>query len=149
VDAAAHLAMLVGNDQVVLGRALASGEIDTNDLRAVVQLRKAGESDEIRKIFNRVKRRKPAQEYVAEFQVRAELTRKAMLDAFRKYIPENEILRLELDGTLGRLVVTEKGKQALTSTARVLRVPLRRVIPDILRSSTGSHGPSKTRASGT
>jgi DNA-binding transcriptional regulator YdaS (Cro superfamily) len=135
VDAATHLSMLAGNDQIVLGRALASGEIDTGDLRAVVQLRKAGQSFGIQRVLNRVKRSKSTQEYLAEFVVRGKLTQKSMLGAIRKYIPRQEILRLELNGSVGRLVVTRKGKQALIKTARSFRIPLGQIMSEILKSA--------------
>lgn len=133
VDAVTHLAMLPVQEQQIVAEALASGDIDTSDIRAVVQLRRGGESGPIDRLLKRVKESKTKQEYVAEFVVRDGRDYTSMMDAFKVYIPENEIIRLELKGSVGRLVVTQKGKQALAKAARTLGIPLKRVIPTILQ----------------
>ncbi len=133
IDAATHLAMLPLQEQQVMAEAFASGDIDTSDIRAVVQLRRSGESEPISRLLKRVRESKTQQEYVAEFIVRGEQGYAKIMDAFRMYIPENEIIRLELKGAVGRLVVTRKGKQALARAARTLGVSLKRVIPTILQ----------------
>jgi hypothetical protein len=134
IDAVVHLAMLPMREQQTVARALASGEIDTADIRAVVQLRQDKQSGGINSLLKRVKESKAKQEYVAEFVVRGIPDRIRLLKAFRQHIPPGEILRLELNGALGRLAVTQKGKAALTKAARDFGVSLKRVIPMILQS---------------
>ena len=133
IDAVTHLAMLPGQEQEVMAEALASGDIDTSDIRAVVQLRREGDSGPIDVLLKRVRESKTKQEYVAEFVVRGGRDSTSITDAFSAYIPESEIMRLELQGAVGRLVVTQKGKQALARVARTLGVPFKRVIPTILQ----------------
>jgi hypothetical protein len=124
--------MLPSPEQQVMAQAVASGEIDTSDIRAVVQLRKGGSPGPIGSLLKRVRESKTTQEYVAEFVVRGARTKLTILDSFRKYIPSDDIIRLELDGSLARIVLTQKGKQALAHSARSFGVPLKRVIPIIL-----------------
>jgi hypothetical protein len=115
-----------------VAQALASGEIDTGDIRAVIQLWRTEQSSPIVDLIKRVRESKTRQEFVAEFVVRGTRSRRRILSAFGKYIPASEIAQLELIGALGRLVLTGKGKQALAKAARTLSVPLKRVIPYIL-----------------
>ena len=133
IDAVTHLAMLPVQEQEVMAEALASGDIDTSDIRAVVQLRREGDSGPIDVLLKRVRESKTKQEYVAEFVVRGSRDYTSITDAFGAYIPESEIMRLELKGAVGRLVVTQKGKHALARAARTLGVPFKRVIPTILQ----------------
>jgi DNA-binding transcriptional regulator YdaS (Cro superfamily) len=132
VDAATHLAMLPSSDQEVMAEALASGEIDTSDIRAVVQLRKIGPPEPLHSLLKRVRESKTTREYVAEFVVRGARTGASILNSFKKYIPSNDVIRLELNGSLGRIVLTSNGRQALNRCAQAFGVPLKRVIPIIL-----------------
>jgi DNA-binding transcriptional regulator YdaS (Cro superfamily) len=134
VDAAAHLAMLPAKEQEVIAGALAAGEIDTADVRAAVQLRHVKGSDPIQSVLHSVKESKTKQEYIAEFVIRGSHTHNSMLRAFQKHIPKNEILRLEVQGALGRLVLTRKGKVALVRTAQSFGKPVQHVIATILSS---------------
>jgi cell division protein ZapA (FtsZ GTPase activity inhibitor) len=134
VDAATHLAMLAKSEQQEVADALAVGEIDTIDVRAIVELRKVGNSTSIGRLLRRVKNSKTKQEYVAEFVVRGVRNRDQVLVALQKHIPSSEIVKLELDGAIGRLVLTHKGKQTLRKTARFLQTPLKHVIPTILKT---------------
>jgi len=133
IDAVTHLAMLPEQEQEVIAAALASGGIDTSDIRAVVQLRRSRESEPIDRLLKQIKESKTKQEYVAEFVVHDGRDYTSIMNAFRVYIPENEIIKLEFRGAVGRLVMTQKGKQALAKVARTLGVPLKRVIPTILQ----------------
>lgn len=133
VDAAAHIAMLPGKDQLQVATLLANGKIDTSDVRAIHQLRKEGSTEEIAAIISRVVDSKTKQEYVAEFVIRGSRTITEIKTAFCKFIPPDQIIALEVEGVLGRLVLTKNGKDALSAAARRLRVPLSQVIPAILR----------------
>lgn len=134
VDAATHLAMLTAADQQAVAKALASRKIDTIDVRAIAELRKLGNQRSIASLLRQVSKSKVKQEYIAEFVVRGSRSRKELLAAFSRYIPVSEIVTLETKGALGKLVLTASGKQALAKAARNLRVPLKQVIPTILRS---------------
>jgi hypothetical protein len=134
IDAVVHLAMLPAGEQKEVAKAIASGDIDTADIRAVVQLRQDGQSGDVKSLLSRVKDSKATQEYLAEFVVRGVPDRRRLLKAFGRHIPSSEILRLELDGALGRIALTPKGKEALAKAARAFGVSLKRVIPMILQS---------------
>jgi hypothetical protein len=135
VDAAAHLAMLSGNDQVPVANALAAKTIRTSDVRAVVQLRQLEQRAAIDTLLQRVINSKTKQEYVAEFVVRGGRKHADLIKAFEAYIDPDHIVRLEVHGALGRLVLTEEGKRSLTKAAASLGTSLSEVVPTILKKS--------------
>ena len=132
VDATTQLAMLSENEQKVVANALASRTIDTIDLRAVVELRRTGDSRSITALLQKVSASKSKKEYVAEFVIRGNANPADIRKQFARYIPASEILSFEVKGLLGQMVLSPKGKDALTNTAKKLRTPLKRVIPAIL-----------------
>lgn len=133
VDVAVHLSMVPKKEQPVLAAALVSGDIDSIDLRAVVELRRLGTRGTIRTLIDRVKRSKTQQEYIAEFVVRGNRTVAQIRTAIENYIPAAEIKRIEVDGALGRLVLSKKGKASLSRAANTLNTQLRDAIPQILQ----------------
>ena len=132
VDAITHLAMLSAKHQQAVADAIAHGLMDISDIRSIVQLHRANYSDSIEAILKRVQKSKTQREYVAEFVVRGSRNRGEILKAFQKFISPKEIARLELNGALGRLVLTETGKKELFRVARDLGTSISQVIPRIL-----------------
>lgn len=132
VDAVAHLAMLPEKHQKAVAEALESGEIDTSDIRSVVQLQRAGYSDSIEAVLKRTKSSKTKREYVAEFVIRGSRDPDRILKVFKKYISPKEIIRVDIEGALGRLVLTQTGKKELFRAARDLGTSISQVIPRIL-----------------
>lgn len=133
VDAVAHLAMLAKSDQLVIAKALAEKTIQTADVRGVVQLRQLEPNLPIDGLLHRITESKTKREYVAEFVIRGGRTEKELLQAFEAYIPAEHILRLEIEGALGRLVLSDKGKRALSKAASDLGTTLSEVIPAIFQ----------------
>ena len=132
VDATTQLAMLPEHEQKVAANALASRAIDTIDLRAVVELRRTGDNRSITSLLQKVSASKSKKEYVAEFVIRGNPKPADIRKQFTRYIPASEILSFQVKGSLGQMVLSPKGKNALTNTAKKLRTPLKRVIPAIL-----------------
>jgi hypothetical protein len=133
VDAVAHLAILSKSDQWVIATALAEKTIQTADVRGVVQLRQLEPNLPIEGLLRRIIESKTKHEYVAEFVIRGGRTEKELLRTFEAYIPSEHIIRLETDGALGRLVLSDKGKRALTRAASDLGTSLSEVIPAIFQ----------------
>jgi hypothetical protein len=133
VDAVTHLAMLPRQHQEVVARALSNNEIAISDIRSIVQLQRMRKSSPIEKILDDVRRGKKRREYIAEFVVRGSRDNPGwILKAFQKFISPKEILRVEFDGALGRLVLSPLGRQELVRASRELGVSIERVIPKIL-----------------
>jgi hypothetical protein len=133
VDSVAHLAMLSKSDQLVIASALAEKAIQTADVRGVVQLRKLDPNLPIEGLLRRMIDSKTKHEYVAEFVIRGGRTEKELLRTFEAYIPAEHIIRLETDGAIGRLILSDKGKRALIKAASDLGTSLSEVIPVIFQ----------------
>jgi len=132
IDAVVHLLLLANKDQIIAANAIANNKIDTKDLRAIVQLRKANSKVPLRKIMHEIINTKTRKNYVVEFIIREGDSYARLMRRFRKYIRPTEIVRLDIEGSLGRLVLTRKGKEELRRIAKNLNTPLRNVMPAIL-----------------
>jgi hypothetical protein len=132
VDAAVHLAMLTPADQEPVARALAKNLIDTMDIRAVVQLRQVRESEPIESLLARIQKTKTQHHYVMEFVARETKDPQNVRTTLEKYVRSSDIVSLELDGALGRLVVTAQGKKKLELVASNFGIPFKSVIQKIL-----------------
>jgi len=128
VDAVAHLAMLSPREQNAVGHALATKALDTMDVRAVVELRRVRKADGIRKVIERVRKTKTQRHFVIEFVIRDTKDPNEVVRRLKRYLSQSEIIRLELDGPFGRLVVSERGKKELENAAAKLQVPLKSVV---------------------
>jgi hypothetical protein len=135
VDAAVHLAMLAPQDQEAVAQALAKKVIDTKDVRAVIQLRQVRKSEKINKLITRIQKTKTQRHYVLEFVARETKDRRRLLALFAKYLSPSEIISIDLDGSVGRLVVSAQGKRQLEEVAKKLRVPFKSVIQKVLSES--------------
>lgn len=138
VDAVAHLAMLSKPDQWVVANSLADKAIQTADVRGIVQLRQLEPDLPIATLLNRIIDSKTRHEYAAEFVIRGGRTRGELLSAFGAYIAPDHIIRLEIEGALGRLILSAEGKRALSKAASDLGLSLSDVIPAILQKGARS-----------
>ena len=132
VDAVAHLISLSGKEQILVANMLADKNMDTKDLRAVVQYRKRNPSISIENIVDRVMDSKTKKHYVAEFIIREGNNYNKLMNKFKQHIPSDEIVRLDIEGAIGRLVLTKNGKQELQRIARNHKVCFKDVIATIL-----------------
>ncbi len=132
VDAVAHLAMLSRHDQEAVAESLATKELDTKDVRAVVELRRVRKAEAIGRLMERVRTTKTRRHYVIEFVARDTRSSHKAARKLKQYLSPSEIIRLEQDGPFGRLVVSERGKKELESAAQKLRVPFKSVVQRIL-----------------
>ncbi len=132
IDAVIHLLLLPRQEQIVLANLLAAKKIDTKDLRAVVQIRKEDKNKSIKNIVNEVVNSKTKKQYVVEFIIREGYNHIKLMNKFKKYIAPSEIVRLEIDGSFGRLILTKDGKEELYRVAKNLGTHLQSVIPVIL-----------------
>src|SRR5437868_3283431 len=132
VDAAAHLAMLSVKEQELAARDLISGKIDTIDLRAIVQLRSQDFETDLGEIVDRVVASKSQQEYIAEFIIRGERDYHSILRKCEQYIAKENIIRLEIVGAIGRLVLDKFGKRQLFEVAKRHGCTAKSVIPRVI-----------------
>ena len=133
VDAVAHLAMLSKRDQLVVATALANKLIQTADVRGVVQLRQLEPDVPAAALLQRIIETKTKREHVAEFIIRGGQTESQLRQALETYISAEHIIRVEIEGAFGRLILSDKGKRELSRAASELGTSLASVIAAILQ----------------
>jgi hypothetical protein len=134
VDAAAHLAMLPPKDQLPVAQLLSEKRLDTSDVRAIHQLRKAGASETIGELIQKVETSKTRQEYIVEFIIRGSQDPMSVRSAIHRYFPSDQVIGLELEGATGRMILSKQGRSTLSSIARSKKVPLKSVMNAILQN---------------
>lgn len=134
VDAATHLSRLPLKDQLFVADLLKRRQIDTSDVRAISQLRKSGTADSIGEIVSKVCASRTKQEYLVDFVIRGSQDHLTVEGAIRQVFPSDQIVKLQLQGAVGRLILTKDGRRTLSATARRLRVPVRSVMNSILQN---------------
>lgn len=135
VDAATHLAMLVREDQKVVAQSLAKRRLDTEDVRAIVQWRETKPDEHIKRLVEGVIASKTQQHYVVEFVVRGAMKKTQIVKRLRQFIADANIMRLDVDGPLGRLVLNRDGKRELLQAAKAKHVPVKHIMAAILYDS--------------
>jgi len=132
IDAVVHLLFLSDKEQIIVANILSEKTIDTKDLRAIVQIRKNDSKTSIKSIVNSVIKTKTKKQYVVEFVIREGYSHAKLMNKFKKHINASEIIRLDVEGFFGRLVLTKKGKQELHRVAKKLNIRFQSIIPVIL-----------------
>jgi len=134
VDIAVHLSMLNDADQIPVSQQIASGQLDSADVRAILDLRKSKAYMKIQAIIDRVKESKNIKEYVAEFIVRNKAIDTGLLrKRFDHVIGEKNIVSLRLKGSFGSIVMTLEGKGRLEHRSREKRVSRSGIINAIVQ----------------
>ncbi len=133
VDAAVHLSMLKEQDQKIIGLAMAKGNLISAELRAIRELRKEAPDMHINEIIKRVKITQNIKQHIAEFVVRSKKIHEQMLKKrFAKVIEPQNIISLTLKGSIGRIVMSSKGKGLLQNYAKRKGITKVRAISSIV-----------------
>lgn len=120
VDAAVHLSMLKKQDQKIVGLAMAEGNLTSAELRAICEFRKGTPDIHMNIIIEKVKSTQNIKQHIAEFVVRSKKIHEQMLKKrFAKIIELQNIVSLSLKGSIGRIVMSSKGKDLLQKFAKM------------------------------
>lgn len=118
VDAVVQLAQLGAAEQRVVAQEIAAKQLDTKDVRAVVEMRKLRADRDLTEILERVKSSKTQRQYVIEFIVRGGLTANAIRDRLRHFLPTTSVVDVVVRGTLGRIIFDQKGYSGFKDEAK-------------------------------
>lgn len=133
VDAAVHLSMLKKQDQKIVGLAMAEGRLTSGELRAVREFRKKASEMNMNEIIEKVKSTQNIKQHIAEFVVRSKKIHEPMLKKrFAKIIEPQNIISLTLKGSIGRIVMSSKGKGLLQNYAKRKGITKVRAISSIV-----------------
>jgi len=134
VDIADRLSRLSSSDQSYLAKKIVIGELNSQDLRAIVALRKHSPKASIIKIVNRIKKSKNIREYVVEFIIPIELVghENIITNALRAIFDKKHIRSLSFQQRLGVMSLDEVGKNTLVRRSREAGVSKGKLIQLIL-----------------
>jgi len=133
VDAAAHLSKLEKDDQVKVAEYFSKSKIDTSDIRAIAQARKQYPNTNINELIKSILESKTKKEYVVEFAIKGSPNLKKIRNKFNQFFCKDSISTVEINGFIGRLVLTPKGRSKLSEISQNLGVPVKSVVSTILK----------------
>ena len=119
VDIADRISRLPTVDQFLVAQAVARGELNSDDVRAVISLRKDQPKLPISKIISSVTGSRNIREYVVQFQVPAgEEKLKDIEDRFSKLFGQNGVSSVNVEKGMGTLILNKDGKNRFELIAK-------------------------------
>ena len=138
VDVAHRLSKLAANDQVRVGSLAARGDLSSDDVRAIVTLRKALPKESIENVIDRVRRSKNIREYLVQFVLPStEMTACELRERFAPVLGAENIRWLRVRGHVGVVAANSEGNKRLQEAARKRSFTKRQFVDLALRSSLG------------
>jgi len=137
VDAAVHLSMIEPGGQLSVARELASARIDTSDVRAIHDLAKRQPMMPLTAVVRNIKETRNIREYVVEFVVRVSPQElQSVRGRFAAILGEDNIVSLNIEDSIGALVLNKTGRQNLMKLCRSSGMSKRRAITHIAEGET-------------
>jgi len=133
VDVAYRLSRLPPREQLAVARGVIAGRIDSNDVRAIVSLRRSAPDLGIGEIIERVKTSRNIKVYVAEFLLPSGKGRvESVREAFARVVGDKNISSVEVKGPVGTVRMNSEGKRRLQDVATREGLTKRQLIDHIL-----------------
>ncbi len=123
VDIAVHLSMFKDQEQIEIAKEIASGNLNSADVRAIRELKKEAKHLCITDVIEKVKASRDVKQYVAEFVIRSKRSdEESLRDRFSKVLKPHNITSLSLKGSIGKIVLDSRGWQLLQQYAKKHRL---------------------------
>jgi len=132
VDIADRLSRLPVADQLPVARAVAQGNLTSDDVRAIVSLRKALPKEEIGKVIDRVKRSRSIKQYVVEFLIPTQKKEKEIKESFMKTLGKESIVSFDSKGRISHAILNTTGKRRIEDIAKKEGLTKRALIDKII-----------------
>ncbi len=132
VDIADRISRLPKQDQVFVAEKVASGELDSGDVRAVLAYRKTAPPLPIRKVVHDVLASKNIREYVVEFRMPEDTSARAVRSRLVSFFKKDGIHSIKFKNLIGQACVTEQGRQRLEKVRKKRGLPKRKLLDLIL-----------------
>jgi len=119
VDVAHRLTKLAVGEQLPVARALVRGQLNSDDVRAIVSLRRSAPTLSLQRIIQRVKDSENIREYLAYFAVPPDARDKGLLRArLGAVVGDRNIRSLTIRGALGTVALSAEGRGRLAQAAK-------------------------------
>ena len=136
-----RLSKLSSGDQDTIADAVVSGEVDSDDVRGLVGLRRETPSVPMRDLVARITGSKNIKHYIAYFSVPPNWSDAVRLRrSFEKALGQNAIVSVNLKGCLGTLTMNAEGRKRLQEQARKKAITKRQFIDHIVAKGTRPNG---------
>jgi hypothetical protein len=132
VDIADRLSRLPVADQLPVANAVIHGNLTSNDVRAIVSLRKALPKEKIGKVIERVKNSRSIKQYVIEFLIPSHKTEEYIRECFVKALSKRSIVSFSSKRGIGLITLNADGKRRLEDIARQEKLTKRALINKII-----------------
>lgn len=132
VDAVGYLVLLNKADQRFVAKELAQKRILTSDLRAIRDQRRIMPTEPIRSLVQHVTDTRTKQVYVAEFAVRGGIKKAIVVKRLNRALGPSLVADVEIDGSIGRVLFTRKGRDALKAYAKDQGISLTKALPRLI-----------------
>lgn len=121
IDIADRLSKLPSSDQLYVAKEVVTGNLNSDDLRAIVSLRKNMPDTSITKIVNRIRISQNIKEYVAEFIIPSEQigNETIILKNLDRAFGKPHICSASLQQRMGHIVLDAEGRDMLARQARI------------------------------
>lgn len=133
VDIADRISRLPPADQFLVAQAVARGELNSDDVRAVISFRKDQPKLPISKVISRVTDSRNIREYVVQFQVPAgEEELKDIEDRFPKLLGQDGVRSVNVEKGLGTLILNKDGRNRFELIAKRKGLTKRALVKKII-----------------
>jgi len=123
VDIAVHLSMFNDKEQIAVAKKAASGSLNSADVRAIREFRKEVSGLGINDVIEKVKASRDIKQYVVEFVVRSKIIdEKILRDRFSTVMEQKNIVSLSLKGSIGKIIINNRGRKLLQQYAKKHRL---------------------------
>ncbi len=128
-----RLSKLPKSDQLNVAKAVIAGELNSEDVRAIVSFYRDFPRRSIGKIIERIKSSRNIKQYVVYFELGSADTKFGVLRSrFEKIFGKGNIVSLQEDDGIGELVLNVKGRKRLEEAAKSKRMRKRKFVQKIV-----------------
>ena len=133
VDTVDRISRLPSRDQLPVAQAVVCGELNSDDVRAVVSLRKEIPTADIGEIMQRVEQSRSIREYVFEFQApKGTGSSKTIKERFTQIVGKENVISFRVRNGLGILIVSAPGLRQMQREAKRHRMTKRALVSMIV-----------------
>jgi len=132
VDVADRVSRLPTADQFSVAQAVARGNLNSSDVRAIITFRKDQPKLPISEVISRVMNSRNIREYVVQFLVPAEEDIRSIKDRFSKLIGHDGVRSVNAEKGLGTLILNKDGKNRLELIAKRKGLTKRAIVERVI-----------------
>jgi hypothetical protein len=132
IDVADRLSRLPSQNQLAVAKEVAKGGLTSDDVRAIVSLRKALPDLNIDDVIARIKASRNIKHYIVEFLLPPKTGKSDIESRFMKLLGKESFLSFKVENGVGTLVLNSMGKNRLQDIAKRMGLTKRVLVDRIM-----------------